>query len=91
MKSSNWKAEGNYLSKIPYLALEVEKCNTGWAKKMTLRHILVHHVFDLTTYLVIFWAMSDDMIVSPDEKQWSVSQRFWCVKLLFEVGSYVKI
>ena len=58
---------------------------------MTPRHILVHHVFDLTTYLVIFWAMSDDMIVSPDDKQWSVIQRFWCVKRLFEIGSYVQI
>ena len=58
---------------------------------MTPRYILVHHVFNLTTYLVIFWVMSEDTIVSPDDKQWSVSQHSWCVKRFFEVGSYVKI
>ena len=35
--------------------------------------------------------MSDDTIVSPDGKQWSVSHRSWCVKRYFEVRSYVKI
>ena len=36
--------------------------------------------------------MSNDTIVSPNDKQWSVSQRSWCVKLVFEVDSYnVKI
>ena len=59
---------------------------------MTPRHILVHHVFNLTTNLAIFRIMSNDTIVSPNDKQWSVSQRSWCVKLFFEVGSYnVKI
>ena len=65
--------------------------NMGGPKKMTPRHILVHHVFNLTIYLLIFWVMSDDTIVSPNDKQWSVSQCFWCVKRLFEVCSYVKI
>ena len=35
--------------------------------------------------------MSDDMIVSPNDKQWSVSQCFWCVKRFFEVCCYVQI
>ena len=35
--------------------------------------------------------MSDDTIVSPDDKKWSVSQRSRCVKRFFEVFSYVKI
>ena len=60
-------------------------------KVATFRHILVHHVFDLIIYLLIFWVMSDDTIVSPNDKQWSVSQCFWCVKRFFEVCSYVKI
>ena len=51
---------------------------------MTPRHILVHHVFNLIIYLLIFWVMSDDMIVSPDDKKWSVSQRSGCVKRFFE-------
>ena len=58
---------------------------------MTPRHILVHNVFNLIIYLLIFWVMSDDTIVSPNDKQWSVSQCFWCVKRFFEVCSYVKI
>ena len=58
---------------------------------MTPRHILVHHVFNLIIYLLIFWVMSDDTIVSPDDKKWSVSQRSRCVKRFFEVCSYVKI
>ena len=58
---------------------------------MTPRHILVHNVFNSIIYLLIFWVMSDDTIVSPNDKQWSVSQCFWCVKRFFEVCSYVQI
>ena len=35
--------------------------------------------------------MSDETIVSPNDKQWSVNQRYWCVKRFFEFGSYEKI